>query len=277
MLAPHNVMPSPLRRTAAGRVAAGREAGRSFRDRMSSARFPVESWQFDELSRQVADSRPLREFVRGVIDGMLHGRAQESDVTGFVWLARRAFDLPRRPSMPSSVPSGTSLAQPRHTSSARSSLRSWAIRRSLRPAKTLAGERPPRVARSAARSHAAYVRNHTGIPPHARPRRQRRWPFANVRETLASAVPRRTTAGRDRRLRGVQLPFRKRLAPSDQRRSARGRERHLGRRVPRVLCVLARAPARRRRQGGRNVLVQAHTFLLSLASELGMEPAREAQ
>jgi hypothetical protein len=96
MLGLRNVVPSPLPRTAAGRVAAGRETGRSFRDRMSSARFPVESWQFDELSRQVADSRPLREFARGVIAGMLHGRAQDPDVTGFVWLARRAFDLPRQ-------------------------------------------------------------------------------------------------------------------------------------------------------------------------------------
>jgi hypothetical protein len=32
---------------------------------MRGSRFPVESWQFDEISRQVADSRPLRDFTRG--------------------------------------------------------------------------------------------------------------------------------------------------------------------------------------------------------------------
>jgi hypothetical protein len=97
MLALRNVTPSPLPRTADVRVAAGREAGRAFRDRMRGTRFPVESWQFDEISRQVADSRQLRDFTRGVLAGMLHGRRQDPDLQGFVWLARRAFDLPLRP------------------------------------------------------------------------------------------------------------------------------------------------------------------------------------
>ncbi len=97
MLALRNVTPSPLPGTAARRVAAGREAGRSFRDAMDSANFPVESWQFDEISRQVATSRPLREFARGVLDGMVHGRAADPDVAGFVWLAHRALDLLRQP------------------------------------------------------------------------------------------------------------------------------------------------------------------------------------
>jgi hypothetical protein len=97
MLALVNVAPSPLPRTAAARVAAGREAGRSFRDRMRGTRFPVESWQFDEISRQVTDSRPLRDFTRGALAGMLHGRRRDPDMTGFVWLARRAFGLPLRP------------------------------------------------------------------------------------------------------------------------------------------------------------------------------------
>jgi hypothetical protein len=96
MLARRNVTPSPLPRTAAARVAAGREVGRSFRDRMRSMRFPVESWQFDEISHEVADSRSLRDFTRGVLAGMLHGRRQDADMTGFVWLARRAFGLPLR-------------------------------------------------------------------------------------------------------------------------------------------------------------------------------------
>ena len=97
MLALQNVAPSPLPRTAAARVTAGREVGRSFRDRMRGTRFRVESWQFDEISRQVADSRQLRDFTRGVLAGMLHGRRQDPDMRGFVWLARRAFDLALRP------------------------------------------------------------------------------------------------------------------------------------------------------------------------------------
>jgi hypothetical protein len=97
MLALRTVVPSPLPPTAARRVAAGREAGRSFRDGMRSALFPVETWQFEELSRGVASSRPLREFARGLLDGMLHGRANDPDISGFVWLAEGAFALPRRP------------------------------------------------------------------------------------------------------------------------------------------------------------------------------------
>jgi len=94
MLALRNVAPTQLPPTTAGRVAAGRDAGRSFRDQMHSTRFPVEAWQFDELSRQIVDSRPLREFTRGVLDGLLHGRGPRADIRGFVWLARRAFGLP---------------------------------------------------------------------------------------------------------------------------------------------------------------------------------------
>jgi hypothetical protein len=96
MLALRNVLPSPLPRTATRRVAAGREAGRSFRDRMRSAP-GAETWQFDELSRRVASSRPEREFARGVLDGMLQGRAQDRHLPGFVWLARSAFALPLQP------------------------------------------------------------------------------------------------------------------------------------------------------------------------------------
>jgi hypothetical protein len=97
MLALRNVAPSPLPSTATRRVAAGREAGRSFRDGQRSAPFLVESWQFDELSRRVATSRPWREFARGVLDGMLHGRTGDADLRGFVWLARSAFALPLQP------------------------------------------------------------------------------------------------------------------------------------------------------------------------------------
>jgi hypothetical protein len=83
--------------TSAQRVAAGRAAGRRFRDQMRSPLFPVETWQFDELSREVARSRPLREFARGVLDGLLHGGAKDPDVRGLVWLAEAAFGLPSQP------------------------------------------------------------------------------------------------------------------------------------------------------------------------------------
>jgi hypothetical protein len=80
MLALRNVLPSPLPATAARRVASGREAGRSFRDSLRELPGGAETWQFDELSRQVASSRPVREFARGVLDGMLHGRSQDRDI-----------------------------------------------------------------------------------------------------------------------------------------------------------------------------------------------------
>jgi hypothetical protein len=97
MLALRNVLPQRLPSTAARRVAAGREAGRAFRDKMRSGSLTAEAWQFDELSRQVARSRPVREFARGVLEGMLHGRRQDSDLRGFVWLARSAFGLSLQP------------------------------------------------------------------------------------------------------------------------------------------------------------------------------------
>jgi hypothetical protein len=97
MLALRSALPSPLPTTAARRIASGREAGRSFRDSMRGLPGGAETWQFDELSRRVASSRPAREFARGVLDGLLHGRAQDRDVAGFVWLSHGAFALPRKP------------------------------------------------------------------------------------------------------------------------------------------------------------------------------------
>jgi hypothetical protein len=97
MLGLRNVLPSALQPTAGRRVSTGREAGRSFRDAIRSLPGAAETWQFDELSYRVASSRPVREFTRGVLDGMLHGRAQDPDMSGFVWLAGRAFSLPLRP------------------------------------------------------------------------------------------------------------------------------------------------------------------------------------
>jgi hypothetical protein len=93
MLGLRNVLPSPLPSTAARRVAAGREVGRTLRDQMDAN---VETWQFDEISRQVARSREVREFARGVLDGLYHGRKSD-ELRGFVWLAHSAFGLALRP------------------------------------------------------------------------------------------------------------------------------------------------------------------------------------
>jgi hypothetical protein len=49
-------------------------------------------WQFDEISRQVAQSREVREFARGVLEGLSQG-----GLRGFVWLAHSAFGLARQP------------------------------------------------------------------------------------------------------------------------------------------------------------------------------------
>lgn len=100
IIALRNVAP-PARRlaamTSAQRVAAGRAAGRHFRDQMRSSLFEVEAWQFDELPRKVARSRPLREFARGMLDGLLRGRRGDPLVRGFVWISEEAAGLPSLP------------------------------------------------------------------------------------------------------------------------------------------------------------------------------------
>ena len=97
MLGLRNVLPAQLPPTAPRRVSAGQEVGRSFRDRIRLSPAGVEMWQFDELSRPVARSRQVREFARGVLNGLYHGRRQDEDLRGFVWLARSAFGLALRP------------------------------------------------------------------------------------------------------------------------------------------------------------------------------------
>lgn len=93
MLGLRNVLPSQLPGTAPRRVAAGREVGRAFRDRMGTN---AEMWQFDEISRRVAQSREVRDFARGVLDGLYRGGTKQ-EVQGFVWLAHSAFGLALRP------------------------------------------------------------------------------------------------------------------------------------------------------------------------------------
>src|ERR1051325_16954 len=100
MIALRNVTPGARRlaaMTSAKRVAAGRAAGLDFRDQMRSPLFRVEAWQFDEISRDVARSRPLREFVRGLLDGLLRGRKGDPLIRGFVWMSEEAVGLPRLP------------------------------------------------------------------------------------------------------------------------------------------------------------------------------------
>ena len=100
MVALRNVAPGARRlaaMTSTQRVAAGRAAGRAFRDEMRSPLFGADAWQLDELSRDIARSRPLREFVRGMLDGLLHGRAADPALRGFVWLSGEASGLPRLP------------------------------------------------------------------------------------------------------------------------------------------------------------------------------------
>ena len=89
MLGLRTVLPKPLPSTAARRIAAGRAAGRSFRDKMGDS---AETWQFDEISRLVMRSRETREFARGVLDGL-----HDDSLRGFVWLAHSAFGLALKP------------------------------------------------------------------------------------------------------------------------------------------------------------------------------------
>jgi len=100
MIALRNVTPGARRlaaMTSAKRVAAGRAVGLDFRDQMRSPLFRTEAWQFDEISRDVARSRPLREFVRGLLDGLLRGRKGDPLIRGFVWISEEAVGLPRLP------------------------------------------------------------------------------------------------------------------------------------------------------------------------------------
>ena len=89
MIGLRTVLPKPLPSTPARRIAAGRAAGRSFRDKMGDS---AETWQFDEISRLVMRSRETREFARGVLEGL-----HDDSLRGFVWLAHSAFGLALKP------------------------------------------------------------------------------------------------------------------------------------------------------------------------------------
>lgn len=98
-------IPSPrrlLQRSAASRLAWGRELGRRFRDRVRSRvrnGWAIAAWQFDEITTEAAGrrGRPRRELIRGVLQGLTYGRPALHDrkMRGFVYLAPGARRLTR--------------------------------------------------------------------------------------------------------------------------------------------------------------------------------------
>jgi hypothetical protein len=85
------------------RVAWGVEIGRRYRDAIRLARregIPVDQWQFDELRRELVRSRPERELVRGILQGLTFGRRPLGDreTKGWVYSTREALRLAARPS-----------------------------------------------------------------------------------------------------------------------------------------------------------------------------------
>lgn len=96
-----------LRGPTSFRVNWGRELGRRFRDRMRIQRrqgLRLATWQYDEILSTSAGSqgRQVREFTRGVLDGLHLGRPQAGDrpEKGFVYMAREAFPVASRPPTP---------------------------------------------------------------------------------------------------------------------------------------------------------------------------------
>jgi hypothetical protein len=89
------------------RVAWGTELGSRFRDALRAATgagASIASWQLDEIGPASArpTGGPLREFFRGVLQGLLLGRPILRDVplAGFVWVAHSALGLARAPVTP---------------------------------------------------------------------------------------------------------------------------------------------------------------------------------
>ena len=85
----------------------GRELGCRFRDSIRQARtagVDVETWQFDELLREVAagssaEQRAYRDYTTGILEGLLTGRPELGDEPeqGIVWTA--AWSLRRLPTL----------------------------------------------------------------------------------------------------------------------------------------------------------------------------------
>jgi hypothetical protein len=96
-----------LLRTTAARVSWGVELGTRYRDTIRAARdagAQVDSWQFDEIvpTAAAAAERPVREFTRGVLRGLVLGRPVLGDaaIRGFVWVAHSALGIAGLPITP---------------------------------------------------------------------------------------------------------------------------------------------------------------------------------
>ena len=93
--------------TTRDRVGWGTELGSRFRDALRAAGdagASIASWQLDEIGPACArpTGGPLREFVRGVLNGLLLGRPilRDTELPGFVWVAHSALALARQPVTP---------------------------------------------------------------------------------------------------------------------------------------------------------------------------------
>lgn len=82
----------------------GRELGRRFRDRLRQIRATgavIDGWQFDEVPHTAVgvQGEPVREFTRGVLEGLAAGRPGLGDrpERGFVYVAPEALALASQP------------------------------------------------------------------------------------------------------------------------------------------------------------------------------------
>jgi hypothetical protein len=90
------------------RVSWGVELGARYRDAIRAAGdagAEIDAWQLDEIvpnAAAAAAGRPIREFTRGVLRGLVQGRPILGDVAmrGFVWVAHSAFGIARLPITP---------------------------------------------------------------------------------------------------------------------------------------------------------------------------------
>jgi hypothetical protein len=96
----------PLRRlgSTSARVSWGVELGQRYRDLVRAAGdegTTIDAWQFDEIvpSAATATGGPIREFIRGVLRGLVFGRPVLGDTAmrGFVWVARTGLAIGRLP------------------------------------------------------------------------------------------------------------------------------------------------------------------------------------
>jgi hypothetical protein len=88
----------------------GVEMGKRFRDELRAARvregIRVDAYQFDELLSECGRSAPHREFVGGVLSGIVEGRPEFEDQPekGFVWSAEKFTDALSKIALTGDVP-----------------------------------------------------------------------------------------------------------------------------------------------------------------------------